>query len=193
MKKNFLYGAMLFLFLLGIPGISFADNPNIFGLEVGNSWTYDVDGGQNTEYDEVVGTQWIGSTKVYVLEREIIGEWYETQWLERKAAKVKLWGGTAPFDGSMFTLRFSTGLVLAWFPMQVGDSEYSSTTTTIDEYPGFVFEVSLSADVVKEKQLTFSFGTVTAYKISYQERVWGYGEDDTTTFVQWAVYPIWAT
>ncbi len=190
MRRTILSAAVLLLFFLGIPGMSnAADPPNFFGLEVGNTWTYQGTGndGPYTAQNEVVAREFHNSRTVYVVERRENGEWIETQWLERKPGEVKLWGGTADFDGPTYTMQFSTGLLQAWYPMQVGESKFTTTTLTIKELTGHTFNASMRVDVVGKTQVALSFDTVTAYKIRYQMRVWGNGADEATTFVQWCV------
>jgi hypothetical protein len=190
MKKTILCAAALLLFLHGVAGMSnAADSRNIFGLEVGNVWIYQGIGndGPYTAHDEVVTTQSHMSRKLYVIKRREKGVWTETQWLEREPGIVKLWGGTAHIDGATYTMQFSTGLVQAWYPMDVGDSRFTATTLIIPELPGHAYNASMNVDVVRKKQIVRSNSTITAYKIRYQMRIWGNGADKTTTFVQWSV------
>ena len=188
MKKNMLCAVFLLLCLHGIPGMSHAgDLPDIFGLEVGNTWIYQSvgDDGPYSALDRVVTTKPYMSTTLYIMERSENGMRTETQWLERKPGEVKLWGGTADFYGATYTMQFSKGLVQAWYPMHVGESKSTATTLTIKELTGHVFKASMSVDVIRKKEVVLSSGTVTGYKIRYQMRVWGHGTDEIATFVQW--------
>jgi hypothetical protein len=166
-----------------------ADAPNIFGLEVGNVWTYQGIGndGPYTAHDEVVTTQSHMSKTLYVLKRREKGGWTETQWLEKEPGMVKLWGGTAHIDGATYTMLFSTGLVQAWYPMDVGDSRFTAATLTIPELPGHAYNASMNVHVVGKKQVARLNGTATAYKLRYQLRIWGNGADETRTFIQWSM------
>lgn len=106
------------------------DLPNIFGLEVENTWTYHGTG-NNGDYiarDGVATKELHNPRTLYEVKRRENGEWIETQWLERKSGKVKLWGGRADFDGKTCTMLFSIGLEQAWYPMQVGERRFSTTT-----------------------------------------------------------------
>jgi hypothetical protein len=190
MRKAILCAAALFLFLHGITGTSSAaDQANIFGLAVGNTWTYQRIGndGQYTAHDEVLTTENHMSRTVYVVEKREKGVWRETQWLERKAGEVNLWGGTAYIDGATYTLQFSAGLLQAWYPMNVGESKFTAATLTVEELPNYVAHASMKVDVVDKKQVALSSRTVTAYKIRYQMRIWGNGTDKSATFSQWSV------
>ncbi|MBW2096930.1 MAG: hypothetical protein JRI80_18870 [Deltaproteobacteria bacterium] len=190
MRRTVLCAAVLLLFLYGIPGMSnAAELPDIFGLEVGNTWLYQSVGsdGPYTALDKITTTEPHMSTTIYVMERSENGVRTERQWLERKPGEVKLWGGTADFDGATYTMQFSTGLVQVWYPMHVGESKCTSTRLTIEELTGHVFHASMAVDVVGKKRVALSSGTVTGYKIRYQMRIWGYGMDETATFVQWWV------
>jgi len=183
---------LMVLFLCWIPGTSAAaEPPDVFGMEVGNSCTYEMNDGFTTVTDDVVAKGYYVPTRpnkeLYVVERTVNGSQNEAELYERKAGKLKLWGGTAYMAGMRLNLEFSIGLLVAWYPMSVGDSRYTGATVTVREFPGYVFNGSLTVNVLAKKQVALSFGTVTAYKIRYQERVWGYGEDESFTFVQWAV------
>ncbi len=190
MKKTILCAAALFLFLPGIAGTSSAaDQANIFGLAVGNTWTYQGMGneGRYTAHDEVVTTENHMSRTVYVVEKREKGVWRETQWLERKAGEVNLWGGTAYIDGATYTMQFSAGLLQAWYPMNVGESKFTAATLTVEELPDYVAHASMKVDVVDKKRVALPSGPVTAYKIRYQMRIWGNGADKSATFRQWSV------
>jgi hypothetical protein len=190
MRRAVLFTAVLFLFFHGIPDKSRAAGPkDIFGLETGNTWTYQGMGkdGPHTMQDKVVATEFHMSRTVYVIERRENNVWTETQWLEKKPGKTMLWGGTADFDGPTYTMRFSTGLLQTWYPMRVGESRFTATVLTIKELPGNVFNASMAVHVIGKKQVALSFGTMTAYEIRRQMRVWGNGADKTATFIQWDV------
>jgi len=190
MKRTALCAAVLLLFLYGIPGMSDAGNlPDLFGLEVGNTWIYQSVGSDNpyTALDKITATEPYMSTTVYVIDRSENGVRTERQWLERRPAEVMLWGGTADFDKTTYTMQFSTGLLQVWYPMHVGESRFTSTRLTIKELTGHVFHGSMAVHVVGKKRVSLSSGTVTGYKIRYQMRIWGDGADGIATFVQWWV------
>jgi len=189
MRKTILCAAAFFL-LLGIAGrAGAADQPNIFGLAVGNAWTYQGIGndGRYMAHDEVIARESHMSRMVYVVERRERGEWRETQWLERKAGRINLWGGTAFIDGAAYTMQFSTGLLQGWYPMNVGESKFTAATLTIGELPGYVARASMKVDVADKKQVVLASGAVTAYKLRYRMRIWGNGADKSATYSQWSV------
>ena len=190
MRKTILCGAAFFLLLLGFAGRAGAADPvNIFGLAVGNTWTYQGVGndGRYIAYDEVIARECHLSRMVYVVERRERGEWRETQWLERKAGRINLWGGIAYIDGATYTMQFSTGLLQGWYPMNVGESKFTAATLTIGELPGYVARASMKVDVVDKKQVVLASGAVTAYKLRYRMRIWGNGADKSATYSQWSV------
>ena len=190
MRATILCSAAFFIFLFGTAATSnAAGQPDIFGLEVGNTWTYQgtENDGRYTAHDEVVATESHLSRMVYVIERRERGAWRETQWLERRAGQVNLWGGTAYIDGAAYTMRFSTGLLQAWYPMNVGESKFTAATLTLEELPGYVAHASMKVEVIGKKQVALASATVTAYRIRYQMRIWGNGADKSATFIQWSV------
>jgi len=190
MKRIVLCFAVL---LLSLGGISIPSNAaalhDIFGLEMGNTWLYESVGtdGRYTALDRVVNTLPYKSAKVYVVERSENGVRVESQWLERKPSEVLLWGGAAHFDNRVYTMQFSRGLVQVWYPMRVGESRFTSTSMTIKELTQKAFHASMAVDVVDKKRVVLSSGAVTGYKIRYQMRIWGYGMEETASFVQWWV------
>lgn len=190
MKRMMLCAAFLLLCLAGIPDVSHAgDHPDIFGVEVGNTWIYQSVGvdGPYTVLDRVVTIESHMSSTLYVMERSENGMRTETQWLERKPGEVRLWGGTSNVEGATYTMQFSEGLVQAWYPMRVGESKSTATTLTIKELSGHVFRASMDVDVLGKKEVMLSSGTVTGYKIRYRMRIWGHGTDEIATFAQWWV------
>jgi parallel beta-helix repeat protein len=156
--------------------------PNIFGIEVGNSWTYQGDA-YTSEQEVVFVDQTTFPTTTYIVETSENGSLVEKSWYEITGGQLKLWGGE--IFGDM--IKFSTGLVEAWYPMELNDHEKTSARVTVDGFPGMIFDVSLTVDVVDKEPVILSFDVLEAFKIRYKLRMWGYGEDDTDTFYYWVV------
>ncbi len=57
----------------------------------------------------------------------------------------------------------------------------------IAEYPGWVFNISLTVDVVAKETVTLDIGTLEAYKLKYVLSWWDDDEGETETFYQWIV------
>lgn len=157
--------------------------PDIFGVDLGNVWTYQGTYQESpyTGEEEVVSLdESTFPTTTYVFEIRENGILQGKGYYEKACGQLKLWGGY--FYGDM--LKFSAGLVVAWYPMEVNDHEYSSATT---EFYGYVFDVSMTVDVLSKEPVALGFDSFEAYKVRYRFRIWGYGEEETETFYQWVV------
>jgi len=109
-------------------------------------------------------------------------DWFETTFSEiATPSELRLWG-EEDFYGDFY--RYSSGLVVAWYPMQVNDNRYSLATTVIE---GYTFNASLTADVLAIEPVDLGFDTVEAYKVRYKSRIWGHGLDVRGTFYYWWV------
>jgi hypothetical protein len=169
--------------------IPYTSSLDVFGLDVGNAFTSQgTDQGVSyTSESEVTSIdQTTFSTTTYIVEvkekGEIIRGWYE-----KTPVQLKLWGmqevATAEF------IRFSDGLVEAWYPMQLGDQRYSYATAESNLYPGITVNTSLTVDVLAKEPMILDFDTLEAFKVRYQLRLWSsaFGNDETDTFYQWVV------
>ena len=159
---------------------------DVFGLEVGNAsiaqWT--IQGGSYTSRREVTSIdQTTFPTTTYVIEEREMGETYRG-WYEKTPEELKLWGIQ---EAEIGVIRFSAGLVEAWYPMQVGDQKYSYATFEFNLYPGIIVNTSLTADVLANEPVILDFDTVIAFKVRYQLRMWVFGMDETDTYYQWVV------
>jgi hypothetical protein len=161
---------------------------DILGCEVGNKYTYhgiDQQGSYNL-VDEVIRIdQTTFPTTTYIVEEKRNGNIDLRSWYERTSDVLKICGERDFTEGGF--LKFSTGLVFDWHPMQVGDRRYSSGTAEIDLYPGMIFNVSLTVTVLNKEPVTLRFDTLEAYKRRLDLRLWGYGEDETITTYDWVV------
>jgi hypothetical protein len=159
---------------------------DIFGLEVDNVRTYQGTYKQGGSYPSEERVTAIDQTTfpvtTYVAESRENGILDAKDWYEKASGQLMLWGEL--LDGNM--LKFSNGLVVAWYPMEVNDHEYSSATT---ELYGYVFNVSMAVDVLSKEPVALSFDTFQAYKLRYQLRMWNYalGFDESDTFYHWVV------
>ena len=120
-------------------------------------------------------------TTTHIVEYAMDGYAAGRDWFEATPGELKLWG-EEDFIGDFY--RYSNGLIIAWYPMQVSDHKYSTATTLID---GYTFNISLTADVLAVESVNLDFDTFEAYKIRYRPRVWGHGLDTKTTFYYWWV------
>jgi hypothetical protein len=162
-------------------------NPSaIFGIRIGNVRTYQ--GNSYTSKEEVVTLDhYTFPPTTYVVETSQNGSLVGRSWYENTAGQIKLRGFMGTVAGYHDIFRFSEGLLVAWYPMEVSDHEETYAEVEIAGIPGIMIQVSLIVDVLDKEPVTLSFGTVEAYKLRYQRHVWGHGEDDTTIFYQWLV------
>jgi PKD repeat protein len=159
--------------------------PDIFGIETANHWTYQgtYQGGAYTYEAEVVSEDQTTFSPIttYVIEYTEDGILVGKNWYETTSNELKLWGEEDYF-GDFY--GFSKGLFVAWYPMQVSDHRVSSATVSIE---GFVFNVSMTVDVLIKESLDLGFDTLEAYKLRYIFRVWGHGLDESATSYRWVV------
>lgn len=170
--------------------VSAINQPDIFGIEVGNLWTYQgtYQGSSYTNVEEIVSLdQTTFPTTTYIFESREDGSWESTEWYEKTSSELRLWGNKEEDAGEILTSKFSKGFLVAWYPIEVGDHRESSGTMEIAEYPGFVFNISLTVDVAAKETVTLDIGTLEAYKLKYVLSWWGYDEGETETFYQWIV------
>lgn len=186
-----------FLFMLNLFAVLFVllSSPvwavDIFGMEVGNTWTYD--GGSYTMVNRIVRID--NSTfpvSTYLSDETKNGSPYQKYWYETTSGEMKLWGiEFEDDDGGFLQLKFSKGLVSAWWPMAVGQDRFTSGTTTAVQLPGYILNVSMTVNVLAKESVSLDFDTFEAYKIGYVIRLWGTvpGEsiDERLTFHQWVV------
>ncbi|MGD9106436.1 MAG: hypothetical protein PVJ87_06355, partial [Desulfobacterales bacterium] len=53
--------------------------------------------------------------------------------------------------------------------------------------PGIILNISLTVNVMNKEPVILSFDTLEAYKRRLDLRIWGYGEDETSTTYDWVV------
>jgi len=162
------------------------DPPDIFGIDIGNTWTYL---GTHQEYpyavekDVVALDQTTFPTATYIVETRENGT-LDIEWYEKTPGELRLWGLRGTVAGYYDTYEFSDGLVVAWDPIEVGDHKESFATVWAQ---GAQHNVSLTADVLAKEPVALSFDTLQVYKLRYMRRVWSPYIDATDTFYHWIV------
>ena len=154
--------------------------PDIYGYDANNRFTY-----QGTEKGKPVSLETSVSPSTfpqatYGLINQPDGsttsvEFYET-W-----SSLDYWGFE---DVHQYKTTFSSGLTVAWYPLQVDEVKYSTATYW---YDGHKFKVSMDVKVLAKETLTFDFGALEAFKLRYKFRIWGHGADEESKFYQWVV------
>ena len=159
---------------------------DIFGIQVGNVWIYqgtNPGGSYTLESEVVLKDQTTFPATTYIVETRENGSLVDKSWYGKTDEQLNLWGGES--GGAM--IKFSSGLLMAWYPMRIGDQRYSQATATNNLYPGIILNISLTTDVLAKEPVLLGFDTLEAFKVRYKLRLWGYGEDDTSIFYQWVV------
>ncbi len=168
-----------------------ADELDIFNLDVGNVWTYQGSQQQGSSYTLETKVLTLDQTTfpatTYIIEEKKNGSFKARGWYEKTFGELKLWGVKGGEGDEIYTNKFSAGLVQVWYPMEVNDHKESSAKLEVVELPGYVLDISLTVDVLSKEPVALSFGTFRAYKLCYQLRMWGYDEDETSTFYWWVV------
>jgi hypothetical protein len=163
------------------------EDPNVFGIDKGNIWKYQgmyQIQAYNLDREVVSIDQTTFPTTTYIVEEKQNGETFKG-WFEKTPEELKLWGIQEEATGEF--IRFSAGLVEAWYPMQLGDQRYSYATAESNLYPGIILNTSLTADVLAKEPVILDFDMLEAFKLRYQFRFWLDGYDETDTFYQWVV------
>ena len=166
---------------------SYNSSLDIFGIEVGNAFTYqgtDQGGFYISESEVTSIDKRTFPETTYVIEERKPGE-TSRGWYQRMSTKLKLWGTQEVATGEL--IKFSVGLDMAWYPMQVGDQKNSSATAESNLYPGIVVNCSLTANVLAKQPVVLDFDTLEAFKIRYQFRIWIDDYEETETFYLWFV------
>ena len=161
-----------------------------FGMAVDNRWAYEgTSEGQpySVEREITAIDQDAFPVPTYLFLIKENGIFVGTESYENTGEQIKLWGTSAEYEGSLYNIQFSEGLLVASYPMTVNDNAYSSTTAAMTQFPGLTFNVSIKMTVVDKEPVSLSFDTIDAYKVSYELRVWGNDIDVTDTFHWWMV------
>ena len=167
---------------------SYALSPDVFGLEVGNTFKYqgtDQAGAYTSEQEVISIDQTTFPTITYIVEEQGDGE-TDRGWYQKTPGTLKLWGIQDVVTGEYF--KFSAGLIEAWYPMQVGDNRYSYATAEYNFEPDIIVNTSLTVDVLAKEPVILGFDTLEAFKVRYQLRFWFDGYyDETDKSYSWVV------
>ena len=173
---------------------AFAADPDFFGQEAGNEFNYqgyETGLGPYTLQETVSldSITFAPTTTYNVVSTENTYGDEGNQWFEKGAGVLKLRGlNLWDYEVGWMTLKFFTGLPVAWNPMkQIGYHENNSTTMTVDEAPGYTFDVSMDVTVLAKEFVALSFDTLEAYKTKYILTFSGQGLSDQFTLYQWLV------
>jgi hypothetical protein len=157
---------------------------DVFGIETANHWKYQGTYMGTTPYtwesEVVTHDQKTFPTTTYIIEYKQDGILAYKFWYETTANKLKRWGEES--NGNM--IKYSKGLVEAWYPMKVNDQKESSATINLN---GYEFNISLTVDVLSKETVALGFDTFEAYKVRNKIRIWGYGEEVKSKYYQWVV------
>ena len=163
---------------------------DIFGMEIGNAWTYaGAKEGQPYAVERKVASidQSSFPAATYVNEIRENGVFTGAEYYENAGTQLKLWGTTVEDDGAFYFLKCSQGLPVVWSPVLVGDHRYSFSTAVFAQFPSYTFNVSMDVFVMAQETVNLGFDSFEAYKVRYEMRVWGQGLDYTDTFYWWIV------
>jgi hypothetical protein len=120
---------------------------------------------------------------VYVVESRIDDILEGQMWFETRPGELRLWG----FESEGDTIQYSKGLLMAWYPGQVGDHRVTSANICADGV-GPCLNTSMTVDVLAVESVDLSFDTLEAYKVRYVNRIWFEGIiDESMTFYYWLV------
>lgn len=143
---------------------------DLFGMAVGNKWIYEgTRQGQRVSVERKIISinQSSFPAPVFVNEVKENGIFAGIEYYEEKVNQLKLWGSSIKENGIIYDLKFSPGLVVAWTPLYVGEQRYSTATATIAQYPGYIFNTSLTVNVNGLETVSLDFGFFKAYKVNY--------------------------
>ena len=162
---------------------------DILGMGVDNEWVYEgtKEGNPYTVERKVTIDKNTFLIPTYAYEIKEYGVSSAREYYQKASDQVLLWGARIKEAGSLYDLRFSSGLPVIRVPVVVGDHQYSSTTGEFTQFPVYLFNVSMDFLVVTQETVDLSFDTFGAYKVRYEMRVWGQGFDYTDTFFWWVV------
>ena len=146
----------------------------IFATETGNHWIFELNTERRvTRLDQSTFRKDTYETEITENGISAVKEWYEPF-----KGELKYWGIYQ--DGQL--IKFKKGLVVAWFPLSVGE-QFESTAGLV----GYIGSVTLVVDVLALEQVSLGFGTLDAYKLRLQLTVEGPGGTSILTYYWWIV------
>lgn len=164
--------------------ISAAQSLDVFAIETGNLWNYQVTSQTETyaREDEVLGLDAAYQNPTFIVESRPDNGPASKIWYEKTPGELRL---VKPDVDTTFDYIYP---LVCWYPMQVGEQKYTKTTSaTWSPDPLIPFDVSMTVDVLAKEDVNLSFDTFEAYKLRYIFRIWGWGMDVSETFYYWWV------
>jgi len=155
---------------------------DIFGLNLGNRWQFA--GALQDESYTVVREVIYSSPHFHEVDTRIDGTLVIRNRYEITAENYLVWMGQDDFDDYY---SFPNGLIELWYPMAVNDHKFSSSPLEVQGFPEYGLNISLTADVLALESIQLDFGTLEAYKVQYQLRIWGQGEESISKYYSWVV------
>jgi len=144
---------------------------DLFGMTVGNEWTYDSDIKRRiTLLDRSSFAEEAYAMDTLVYNTSVVKEWYASTGTELRLCGVDAY-------------RFDECLPVVWFPASPGEFKETSTSLAEAGYPEV--NVRLRAEVMGSEKLSLSFGVVDAYRIHYQFTAETADEADVSAFDWW--------
>ena len=189
MKIKFIINLIIALIFCSSASLTvcYALSPDVFSLEVGNTFKYqgtDQAGAYTVEQEVISIDQTTFPATTYLIEAEENGEIIRG-WYEKATGTLKLWGYQYLSTGEF--IRYSAGLVEAWYPMQVGDQRRSGANVDDNLYPGINIGIFLVADVLAKEPVILDFDTLEAFKVRYTGFISVEGYEEGIEYYSWVV------
>lgn len=158
---------------------------NLFNLEVGNRWSYrDATNKVSSVEVQKLDGDTLSPKVIYVIRQKEGTRLIESDWFEVTPSEVRLWGGTVPLQGRLYSIELSRGLPVAWYPLTVGTQKLVSAQASIADSTGTITQ---TAKVVSKEELSLSFGTVNAYRIHYVQTIRFSKMNEVRGFTYWLI------
>jgi hypothetical protein len=166
---------------------------DIFGLALGNKWTYQgIRNGRPliVEREVTAFDEHSFPVPVYVISIRENGVFIGSETVEHAGDRIKLRGVTVEDEGNFINLRFDAGLPMAWYPMAVTDPPVKTSSRAVfDEAPDYACTVALDAGVLGRESVTLGFGTVDTFKVRYVLSVKCLSEPEERDQFDWWITP----
>lgn len=160
----------------------------IFGMAVGNTRIYQgtCQGEPYASEVNIVSMDMGTFPFITTYVAELMEDWalVGRTWYEVRLGKLRLWGMES--EGQF--LKFSNGLIAAWYPLKAGDHRYSEASL---EIYGVSLKASLTVDVLAAEEIALDFDTFESFRTHYQLRIWSlnpaFPYDRTQVWDYWLV------